>query len=66
MARYVHWELCVKVDLDRLEKWYGGKPDGVFDTKGYKVSWDLNLRCDLVTEARRPDKLFISKQKEFR
>lgn len=56
----------MKVDLDRLEKWYGGKPDGVFDTKGYKVSWDLNLRCDLVTEARRPDKLFISKQKELR
>lgn len=33
MARYVHCELCVKVDLVRVEKLYENKQDRVIDNE---------------------------------
>ena len=37
LARYIHWELCGKVDLERVEKWYEHKPGEVIENEGYKI-----------------------------
>ena len=36
VARYIHWDLCVKAVLERVEKWYKHKPDGVMENGRYK------------------------------
>ena len=32
------------------------------ENEGFKVLWDLNVQCDRMVEARRPDIIFVDKQ----
>ena len=34
---------------------YDHQPDGVVENERYKMLWEMNIQCDHVTEARRPD-----------
>ena len=60
VAKKVHWDFCKKNGLEHTEKWY--EPEGVVENKEVKVLWDINVRCDNVTEARRPDIIVIDKK----
>ena len=31
MARYIHWQLCGKCELERGNNWYEQKPEGVVE-----------------------------------
>ena len=62
VARYVHWRLCEKYELDRANKWYEHKPDGVIENGNYKILWDVMIQCDKEIEARRPDIVVVDKQ----
>ena len=55
VAKKVHWDLCKKNELDCKEKWYEHLPGGPVENEEVKLSWDINVQCDNMIEARRPD-----------
>ena len=61
VARYVHWMLCGKYKLGRADAWYNHHPDGVSENENFKILWDVNIQCDRIIEARRPDILVLNK-----
>ena len=61
IARLVHGALGCKYDLRRSEKWYDHQPDGVVKSERCKILWDMNIQCDHVIEARRPDIAVVEK-----
>ena len=61
VARYVHWILSGEGKLQRADTWYNHKPEGVVENEEFKILWDMNIQCDQVIEARRPDIIFINK-----
>ena len=62
VARYVHWQLCNKGDLERAAKWYEQQPEAVIENENFKLLWDFTIQCDRVIEARRPDIVFVDKK----
>ena len=64
VAKKIHWELCKKNGLEHKEKWYEHNPEGVQENEGVKLLWDMNIQCDNVIEARRPDIVIIDRKEE--
>ena len=62
VAKLVHWKLCEKHNLKRKEKWYEHCPEGTVEEHGVKLIWDINIQCDNVIEARRPDLILVDKK----
>ena len=62
VAKKVHWDLCKKNKLDCKEKWYERVPEGVVENEEVKLLWDVNIQCDNVIEARRPDIVVVDKK----
>ena len=58
----VHWKLCEKHNLERKGKWYEHCPEGIVEDDDVKLIWDINIQCDNVTEARRPDLILVDKK----
>ena len=50
--------------MEHTEKWYEHVPEGVVENEEVKVLWDINVQCDNVIEARRPDITVIFDKKE--
>ena len=61
VAKLVHWKLCEKYNLERKEKWYEHCPEGAVEDDDVKLIWDINIQCDNVIEARRPDLILVDK-----
>ena len=61
IARIVHWELCGRYNLGRVDKWCGHHPNGVLENESVKILWDMTIQCDHHIEARRPDILVMEK-----
>ena len=61
IARIVHWMLCGKYDLRRVDKWYEHYPEGTLESESVKILWDMTIQCDHYIEARRPDILVVEK-----
>ena len=49
--------------MEHTEKWYQHVPEGVEESEEVKVLWDINIQCDNVIEARRPD-IIVNDKKE--
>ena len=62
VAKLVHWKLCEKHNLERKEKWYEHCPEEAVEDDGVKLIWDINIQCDNVMEARRPDLILVDKK----
>ena len=62
VAKKVHWDLCKKNELDCKEKRYEHVPDGEVENEKVKLLWDVNIQCDNVIEARRPDIVVVDKK----
>ena len=61
IAKLVHWKLCEKYSLKKEEKWYEHVPEGSEENEKVKLIWDMNIQCDNVIEARRPDLIIVDK-----
>ena len=61
IARIVHWKLCGRYNLGRVDKWYEHNPDGVLENESLKILWDMTIQCDHHIEARRADILVVEK-----
>ena len=62
VAKLVHWKLCEKHNLERKEKWYEHCPEGVLEDHDIKFIRDINIQCDNVMKARRPDLILMDKK----
>ena len=62
VAKKVHWDLCKKKGLEHTEKWYEHGPEGAVENEEVKVLWNIDVQCDNVMEARRPDIILIDKK----
>ena len=65
VANLIHWILCEKDNVERKEKWYEHCPEGVVEDDDVKVIWDINIQCDNVMEARRPNLIFGGQKGEI-
>ena len=45
VARYVHWQLYGKAELERADQWYKHTPQQVVENTGFKVLWDFSVQC---------------------
>ena len=63
VTKKVHWDFCKKNGLEHTEKWYEYVPEGIVQNEEVKFWWDINVQCDNVIEARRPDVTLIDKKK---
>ena len=62
VAKLVHWKLRDKHNLERKEKWYEHCPERAVEDDDVKLIWDINIQCDNVIEARRPDLILVDKK----
>ena len=60
-VKKVYWDFCKKNELEHTKKWYEHIPEGAAENEKVKVLWDINVQCDNVIEARRPDIILIDK-----
>ena len=64
IAKFIHWKICEKYGLDRSEKWYEHCPEGAVEDEEVKLIWDMNIQCDNIIEARRPDLILVNKKEK--
>ena len=50
----------------KKEKWYEHCPEGVVEDDNVKLIWEINIQCDNVMEARRPDLILVDKKAKSR
>ena len=62
VAKLVHWKLCEKHNLERTERWYEHCPKGVVENYDVKLIWDINIQCNNIIEAGRPDLILVDKK----
>ena len=55
VANLVHQKLCEKHNLERKEKWCEHCPERALEDDDVKLIWNVNIQCDNVMEASRPD-----------
>ena len=61
VAKYLHWLLCGKYDIQREHYWWRHSPYSVVENNSVKLLWDFNIFVDHVISARRPDIVVIDK-----
>ena len=64
VAKKVHWDICKKNGLEHSEKSYEHALEGAVENEGIKVLWDINIQCDNLIDARRPDLIVIDKKEQ--
>ena len=64
VAKKVHWDICRKNGLEHSEKWYEHAPEGEVEKEEIEILWDINIQCDNLIEARRPDLIVIDKKEQ--
>ena len=62
VAKKFHWDFCKKNGLEHTEKSYEHVPEGAVENE---VLWDINVQCDNVIEAKRPDIILIDKKERM-
>ena len=62
VAKKVHWDLCKKNGLEHMEKWYENVGEGAVENEEVKMLWNIDVHCDNVIEARKPDMILIDKK----
>ena len=50
--------------LERAKSWYEQKPEGVVESETFKVLWDFTVQCERKIDPKRPDIVFIDKERE--
>ena len=64
VTKMEHWNLFEKYGLKSNERWYEHESESVVENDGLKLLWDVNIQCDHIIEARRPDIVVINKQEK--
>lgn len=51
------WEIQTR----KSHQWYEHYPEGAAETDEVKIFWEVNIQCDHLVEAKRPDMILINK-----
>ena len=62
IARIVHWMVCGRYSIGRVDGWYEHHPEGVIENESVKHLWDMAIQCNHYIEARRPGNLVVEKK----
>ena len=62
MARYVHWAMCKKANIERANEWYNQQQSSCAENEEYKLLWDMMIRCDQHIQARKSDIVLLNKR----
>ena len=70
VARYVHWQLCGKAELERADQWYKHTPEQVVENTGIKF-YGISMYNVMMVEATlklegRTSSSLINRQKRLR
>ena len=65
LCKVIHWEVCKKLKLDYMNKWYMHNPAPVVENGTHKLLWDFDIQTDQLISARRPDLIVINKKREL-
>ena len=60
IEKTTHCDLCKKNGLEHTKHVL----EGAVENEKVKVLWDINVKCDNVVEARRPDIILIDKKEQ--
>ena len=55
VAKTVRWDICKTTGLEHNENWYEYAPEGAVENEDVKVLWHIDIQCDNLIEARRPN-----------
>ena len=64
VANNVHWHICKKNRLEHTEKWHEHAQEEAVENEEIKLLWDINIQCDNLIDARRPDLIVIDKKEQ--
>ena len=62
VVKLVRCKLCEKHNLERKKKWNEHCPEEVVEDDDVKLIWDINIKCDNVMKARRPDLILVKRR----
>ena len=62
--RHDNWDFCKNNGLEHSEEWYDHAPEGAVENEEIRVLWYINIQCDNLIEARRPDLIVIDKKEQ--
>ena len=60
VRKVIDWELCKKLKLDHVSKWYMHKPGSVLENETYKIFLDFEIKSDHLIPARWPDLVIVN------
>ena len=60
VAKYLHWLLCGKYDVQQEHHWWKHNPDSVVENNFVKILWDFNIFVQVIS-VRRPNIVVIDK-----
>ena len=55
VAKYVHFEICKKLNINTQKKWHLHSPKDVIMNSEFELIWDIQLVTDRAVGANRPD-----------
>ena len=58
----LHWKLCEKWRLNKVEKWYIHKPKKLLESEVCKILWDFPIQTDKNLKHNGPDITVIDKK----
>ena len=64
VTKKFHWDIYKRDGLEHSEKWYEHAPEGAVENEEIEVLWDINIKCNNLIEARRPDLIVIDKREQ--
>ena len=61
VARLLHWHLCKKYNIVLTDRWVEHSSEAVMEDYVIKLLLDVNIQCNHVIEAGRPDTVIMNK-----
>ena len=62
--KVIRWELCKKLKLYHINKWYMHNPESILDNEMHKLLWNFENQTDHLISSRRPDLVIINNKKK--
>ena len=63
VGKVIHYELCKRLNIDHIDKFYPHKRESVLENEMHKILWDFEILLDHLILVRRPDLILINKKK---
>ena len=52
LGKVIHWELCKKLKVDHMNKWYMHNQESALENETHKLRWNLEIKTDPLISTR--------------